>query len=276
MAGKFTLKTKIIVVVTITCIAAIATFFVTKNKPQLYAVNSSFYVQNLPIKTTMDFSKLAVSTINDKSIVDSVSASFNITGKTYASRVSASVDTKKSITMIVFAETPEDAAGMSELIINLLNKKLQNIVAEQTKNDLEEISSQMETKIRNIDSLKNVISSIDSTVAKDVSKSGNRTNALIEHKILLEKNPDYIFESKLIEKLANDYGAMLATQAEMQNQINQQYINIISAPDSNKAYNQTNKIKIILTVTFIAFISSICIMTFIGMIKQRKSNSINK
>ena len=263
MKGKITLKTKIIVVAIITCIAAIATFLITKSKPQLYAVNSSLYVQNLPIKTNADFSRLAVSSIKDKSIVDSVSASFNITRETYDSRVSASVDSRKCIAMIVSAETPEDAADMSDLIIDLLNK-------------MEEISSQMETKIRNVDSLKNVISMIDSTVSQNVSKSGARKDILIEHKILLEKNPDYIFESKLIEKLANDYGAMMTEQAEIQNQINKQYITVISAPDSNRAYNQTNKAKIILTVTFLAFICSICLMTFIDMIRQRKSNIANK
>lgn len=276
MKGKFTLKVKIIIVAIITCVAAIATFLVTKSRPQLYAVNSSFYVQNLPIKTTADFSRLAVSSIKDKSIVDSVSAFYNITVETYDSRVSASVDSRKCISMIVSAETPEDAAGMSEMIIDLLNKKMQNIVAEQTQKDMEDISNQMVTKIRNVDSLKNVISMIDSTVSQNVSKSGARKDILIEHKILLEKNPDYIFESKLIEKLANDYGAMMAEQAEAQNQINKQYITTISAPDSNRAYNQTNKAKIILTVTFLAFVCSICMVTFIDMIRQRKSNIANK
>lgn len=271
------MKIKIIIVISVTCIAAIATYLVTISKPQLYAVNSSFFVQTLPIKTSMDINKHVVASLNDRNIVDSVSTVYNINRGIYASRVSASVDSRKCITLIVSSEKPEEAAGMSDLIITLLNKNLKDLIASQSQYNIQRIKYQMEDKIKNLDSLKAEISLIDSTISQKVSKSGTRKDILTEHKILLEENPEYIFKSKLIEKLANDYGAMISELAEIQNQIqNQNYITIISAPDSNMAYKKTNKTKKIFIVTFISFICSICAVSFIGMVRQRKSNSASK
>ena len=228
----------------------------------------------LPIKTTMDINKYVVSAMKDNDVIDSVANTCNISSNILKGRISAVVEADKSIAMAVSSETPESATEISEQIIVQLNRKLSRLVAERTQADMSEIDHIMEIKSTQADSLKRVIQHIDSIVANEVSKSGTKKDQLIEHKILLEKNPDYIFASKLMEKYANDYGTEMSTQAEMQAQkFDQNYISIISMPDSSQAHIKTNKTKIILTVAFIAFICSLCLITFIDIIKQRKGNN---
>lgn len=264
-------KKKIIVVLAITCIATAIVAAIVFTRSQLYTVHSSFIIHNMPIRTTMDINKYAVAAIKDKDIADAVSGANNITAGDFRSRVTASIDANKSISMAVSAEAPATAAKMSEQIIDLLNNKILGVVADQIQLETSETIEALKEKSLQIDSLKHVIEEIDSTVSAEVSKSGSRKDQLIEHKILLEKNPDYIFASKLMEKFATDYGTALTKYSDGKSIVdcNKNFVTVIKKANPDNASSSTSKTKSIAVTAFIAFICSLCFVSFWNMIASR-------
>ena len=261
-------KKKIIVVLAITFIATAIVAAIVFTKPQMYTVHSSFIIHNMPIRTTMDINKYSVAAIKDKDIADAVSSANNITVGDFRSRVTASIDANKSIGMAVSAETPETAAKMSEQIVELLNAKILGVVADQIQLEASEAAEALKAKSLQIDSLKHVIEEIDSIVSAEVSKTGSRKDQLIEHKILLEKNPDYIFANKLMEKFATDYGTALAKYSDGKGIIdcNKNFVTVIKKANPDNASSSTNKTKSLAIIAFLAFVGAICIVTFWNMI----------
>ena len=94
---------------------------------------------------------------------------------------------------------------------------------------------------------------------------------LVEHKILLEKNPDYIFASKLMEKYATDYGNALSTLNDSKKFVekDKKYITVIKSANPSNSHANTNKTKSLAISAFLAFICSICIVVFWNMLCTR-------
>lgn len=271
MKSIVSIKKKIAIVTTLTCIATAIVVAIVFTRPKLYTVSSSLIIHNTPIRTTMDINRYAITVINDKDFADSISRANSISMDEYKNRVNASIDENKCIVMAVSAETPEDATKMSEQIIDLLNLKIQDVVSDQMQLETIETSELLNEKMHQIDSLKRVIEKIDSTVSLEVSKSCSSKDRLIEHKILLEKNPDYIFANQLMGKFANDYGNALAYWDESKNMIdkNMDFINIIKKANPEDTIINVNKTKSIVVSAFLAFICSICLVSFWNILASR-------
>lgn len=268
-------KGKITAVIIITCVATAIASAIIFTRPQLQTVNSSFIVPTLPIKTTMDVNKYVIVAIKDKDLIDSVAHNCDVSSEDLRSRIAATIDGNKSIGMTVSWETAEKAAEISENIIMQMNNKISGIVRNYIQSDISETEYTIKAKEIYIDSLKHVMQNLDSTIACEVSKNGSRKDQLIEHKILLEKNPDYIFASKLMEKFASDYGTSLSSLNENKKffENDKNYITVIKSANPNNSHSSTNKTKSLIITAFIAFICSICIVVFWNMIFARTKTS---
>lgn len=268
-------KAKIIAVIVITCVVTAIAAAIILTRPQLYTVRSSYIIPTLPIRTSMDINKYVIVSVKDKDLIDSVSKVCNIPDDELRGRITATIENNKSIGMAVSAETPEKAAEISEHTIDLLNDKIAKIVKDYSESEIAETEYTMEAKKIYVDSLRQAIHQIDSMVACQVSKTGSRKDQLIEHKILLEKNPDYIFASKLMEKFANDYGNALSSLNE--NKIftdnDKNYISVIKSANPKAAYNKINKPKSLIITAFLSFLCSICLVVFWNMLASRKKTS---
>ncbi len=269
-------KKKIIIIVAFTCIATAIVALIEIIKPQLYTVHSSFIIQNAPTYPTLDLNRVVINAINDNEIADSVSSANGITIEDYKKHVAASIDENKNIVMAVSAETPETAAQISEQIVELLNVKIKDVVVEQTLAEATKINKELKTIEYLVDSLKYVVGKVDSITSTKVSKAGTRKDQLIEQKILLENDPDYIFISKLMEKFAYDYGTKLINCREKTNivALENDFIKIINKANSKNAVS-INKTKRIAAAAFIAFICSICLVVFWNTIVSSRNKKQN-
>lgn len=264
-------KGKIIAVIVITCVATAIASAVIFTKPQLQTVNSTFIIPTLPIKMTMDVNKYAITAMKDKDLIDSVANACDVSSSDLRSRITATVDGNKCIGLAVSWETPEKAAEISEQIITRLNYKISGIVKGYILADMSEIEYTIKAKELYVDSLKNIMQQLDSTIACEVSKTGSKKDQLIEHKILLEKNPDYIFASKLMEKYATDYGNALSTLNDSKKFVekDKKYITVIKSANPSNSHANTNKTKSLAISAFLAFVCSICLVVFWNMLCTR-------
>ncbi len=252
-----TIKKKLICSAIVAIIASLIVFVFITSSQKLYTVRTSFIVTLPPIKTNLDINKYLVSYINNKHIADSISKyceESGITTENYTKRISIGISQDKLIKMNVSATTEESAIATSELLIDLMNKKIISLIKNQSENEIKELTALIDNKKTQIDSLKQVINNLQKS----------ESQKLFSQKNLLENNPEYLFAKYLMEKYANDYGFLTSQYYSIRENMNENVQHITVMNPMIAKSEESSKLKYILITAFISFICSLCLLSFVG------------
>ncbi|MCF0205931.1 MAG: hypothetical protein HUK15_00760, partial [Bacteroidales bacterium] len=122
----------------------------------------------------------------------------------YSERVKITTGGYRNVLLVVRDENAENALTMIDFISEQMNDIIASIISVANTEQFEEQNNLMLEKRQQIDSLKKEILEIENRVANSISPS--MKNNFEYQRFVLEKDPDYIFAIKMLEKYADDLG----------------------------------------------------------------------
>lgn len=249
---------KIVVSLCVSIVASVLVFIVLQYKKQDNIAESIFTISQLPT-TNISAEKYIISVFACKEIVAEVEKQFYSSGinrDNFRQHVSIATTASNQVKLLVSADNKEQAIELSELMLVLLNKKINSIVNKQVQTELQIIESEIAYVNHTLDTLKVATKQLN----KDLQQNSGNHNT-IEHNLLLLNDPDYISLTAEIKNFSNKLTNLQSSYNSLKNaeQNELQYI-IQTAPTQIQPNSLFDMLKFVIVTALISFVAAICIL----------------